>query len=81
MNSCWLNVDLHVINATVDVHNDPEEDIRKIVVTYNADADADEALELWDQIGQDLDQWAASCSGCEAAEVLDVVITNVHWRE
>jgi len=77
----WLEVHSNVTKIRVDLFVDSDEDLRNIKVTYCLDADADEALAFWDMIGQKLEKWASGSSEGKAMEVLNLVATNVLWRE
>jgi hypothetical protein len=79
--SLWPKVHSRVTKIVVDLFVDVEEDIRSIVVTYHLDAEADEALGYWDMIGNELDRWASGAEAIKASEVLNLVSTNVQWRD
>lgn len=77
----WLNAEYVPTAVTVDISVDAEENVRTVVVAHSLDAEPDDALRYWDSIGEELDNWTSHEHGGVAKEVLDLISTNVLWRE
>jgi hypothetical protein len=70
-----------ILTLTVDIPPDPEEGSRSIVVTSYFDVDADTAFLYWDEIGRTMEAWASGPDEDTAADVLELISTNIRWRE